>query len=718
MTKKQEANKGWRLCSVVVLLLALTAFVGQSPVFASDPPRSCADILDGYPGAPDGEYTIYPNNQIIPVYCHDMASGNPAEYLSLVNTGPGINYSQYTAGGAVPGTDVVTHYAKIRFDPATLIVDIGNRTFASSTGQVHHGGKPVTWMPYGTAEGCNWGPHGRGNIDLRGTPFRVHDEFYRWGWAEGGGSVSDLDGPVPLDTTTAPPVYRVSSQVVDLTGGGYCGGTSLFRNPTPETGKGGKLRLGYVGLIDFESFPVGTPEPITTQGATFSTSWGGFQVVRMGYTQYPGIYEGNSFGFGITAISIVFDAPVQEFGMGIFDPNFCCDNIARIYDQDDNLLDETSPSLGSPGGVHSASVGFVRAQPDIKRVEYQMSAGDPQGIDMVRFFLPPDTDQDGDGLHEDWDPCPFDPTNDADSDRVCGGVDNCPETANPDQTDSDGDGAGDACDACPNYPANDEDGDGVCGDVDNCAVIPNPDQMDHDSDGAGDACDEDDDSDGVPDTQDADPFNPYVCQDIDNDACDDCASGINDPANDGPDSDGDLACDAGDPCPLDAANDADGDGVCGDVDVCPGHDDNIDADADGIPEGCDICPDDAANDADGDGVCGDADQCPGHDDNADADGDGTADGCDACPNDAANDADGDGVCGDADQCPGHDDNADADGDGTADGCDACPNDAENDADGDGVCGDVDQCPGHDDNADADGDGTADGCDACPNDAAN
>src|SRR5581483_4618568 len=47
--------------------------------------------------------------------------------------------------------------------------------------------------------------------------------------------------------------------------------------------------------------------------------------------------------------------------------------------------------------------------------------------------------------------CPADAgPSDADADGICDAIDNCPETANPDQLDTDQDGVGDACDACTN----------------------------------------------------------------------------------------------------------------------------------------------------------------------------------------------------------------------------------------------------------------------------
>lgn len=105
------------------------------------------------------------------------------------------------------------------------------------------------------------------------------------------------------------------------------------------------------------------------------------------------------------------------------------------------------------------------------------------------------------------------------------------------EPDSDGDSLADICDACPGDPAKTEPGFCGCGTTD----------YDSDGDGLFDCDDDDDDGDGVPDVEDAAPMDRFVCMDIDDDGCDDCSSGNgHDPANDGPDGDGDGFCDPGD----------------------------------------------------------------------------------------------------------------------------------------------------------------------------
>ncbi|XP_066301926.1 uncharacterized protein [Branchiostoma lanceolatum] len=59
-------------------------------------PASCSEVRSLNPKYGDGEYTLYPfttNKDIsLRVYCHDMASGNPKEFLTLPK-GPDENYA-------------------------------------------------------------------------------------------------------------------------------------------------------------------------------------------------------------------------------------------------------------------------------------------------------------------------------------------------------------------------------------------------------------------------------------------------------------------------------------------------------------------------------------------------------------------------------------------------------------------------------------------------
>lgn len=183
----------------------LVAAVAPLPAHAAEPSSVCADVRSADPTAPDGTYTVLAGGRSLTLYCHDMA-GTPREFIDLVETGEDRNFAQYGAGGASPGTDVRTRFTKLRIDPATLTVDVGDLTFATSTGTLQHAHAPVTSMPYGVAMSCDHGVLGVGNIDLRGTPFSVADPFEVQGFDAAGSSTPSADG-----------------QVVDLTGRGMCG---------------------------------------------------------------------------------------------------------------------------------------------------------------------------------------------------------------------------------------------------------------------------------------------------------------------------------------------------------------------------------------------------------------------------------------------------------------------------------------------------------------
>ena len=216
---------------------------------------------------------------------------------------------------------------------------------------------------------------------------------------------------------------------------------------------------------------------------------------------------------------------------------------------------------------------------------------------------------------------------DSDGDGITNSLDNCPTTANADQADSDGDGVGDVCD--------------------NCKDMANASQLDTDGDGIGNDCDDDDDNDGVPDSQDAFPLDASESLDSD-------ADGIGDELD--PDADNDGVADENDNC-ITVANvnqaDMDGDGI---GDVC-----DTDTDGDGYSNvdetSCDSDPLNSSStpsDLDGDFVpdCIDTDK----------DGDGYENTNDLFPLDKSEwiDSDNDGIGDNADEDDDNDNWLDSD----------------------------------------------------------
>ena len=314
----------------------------------------------------------------------------------------------------------------------------------------------------------------------------------------------------------------------------------------------------------------------------------------------------------------------------------------------DILLGNPGESVDNrPGAVYLLSgadlAALDRADTRIdKRLFLGNVAGDTDDDGIPNTF---DRDDDGDGTPDELDPFQLDPSEwaDSDHDRLGDNADAFPFDPR-EQVDTDGDGLGNR------YADDDDDGDGIADSED---AWP----RDTDNDGFRNAIDPDDDGDGVPDIVDALPFDPAESEDADGDGTGDNAD---------TDDDNDGVADGEDAFPFDPQESAD-------------------TDADGVGDNADAFPTDPneTRDQDGDGV--------GDNEDTDDDNDGVLDADDNFPLDAgaSNDADGDGV---------------------ADSRDAFPNDAgeSDDTDGDGF--------GDNEDTDDDNDGVQDESDLFPLDA--
>lgn len=234
--------------TVLALSILLCPIVATEAAAQGGTPASCAAIRSGNPGLTDGNYTIFlPVNgaglQPVSVYCHDMA-GDPREYITLSRPGStssvpfalihelpagffdnSFNYSTLQANG--PFACVVTTWQKVRLLPGSLQIQTDDFTF-SNTATLCPGWQ-TTPITYGTAAGCD-GSYitAYANVNLQGSPFRVHDNFRVEG-NNGRGFAMPTDAP---SGGGFPGGYEpfVSSQDVDLGGGGSCGHITT-RNP-------------------------------------------------------------------------------------------------------------------------------------------------------------------------------------------------------------------------------------------------------------------------------------------------------------------------------------------------------------------------------------------------------------------------------------------------------------------------------------------------------
>ncbi|KAL1394346.1 hypothetical protein pipiens_003080, partial [Culex pipiens pipiens] len=174
----------------------------------------------------DGEYTLSVQGRPVSVYCHNMTSNAPAEYVTL-KSGLVENYAIYinrraaNAGVCAPSSaDWVdesisygaTHYRKIRLNIGTLQVVEDDHRFTDRSGQP---------QAFGSAGDCysNTGlcPQGDFSINLEGTPFRIRP---RTQW-ETKGQNAVIHFLIRLEA----PYKKVRARC-----GGYCGTCSVSRS--------------------------------------------------------------------------------------------------------------------------------------------------------------------------------------------------------------------------------------------------------------------------------------------------------------------------------------------------------------------------------------------------------------------------------------------------------------------------------------------------------
>ena len=235
-------------------------------------------------------------------------------------------------------------------------------------------------------------------------------------------------------------------------------------------------------------------------------------------------------------------------------------------------------------------------------------------------------------------------------------------------------------------PYTDEDGDGVGDEVDNCPFIANPSQANFDNDSLGDVCDSDDDNDLIPDNQDQCmkgqlDWSSTMLNDHDGDGCLDSSEDMDDD-NDAVVDASDL-CSTGD---LDwtstAMTDYDSDGCQDSMEDVDDDNDRI-CDANELSNSWACSPSSASTDLCPQSTLGffsnnqndvDADGCEDATEDSDDDNDGFTDDVDSCPLNAGTSSLG-SVLG----C------SDFDADGYADSIDVFPTEATQwlDVDGDG-----------------------------------
>ncbi|XP_035657369.1 uncharacterized protein LOC118403040 [Branchiostoma floridae] len=204
-------------------------------------PTTCAEAKSLRSNANDGEYTLYPfstNSDVsLRVYCHDMASENPKEFLTLPS-GPDENYAIFS-GDRLVGARLwqctgplqgpwdkrgTTKFSKLRiqFDTSRIEVIGDDYTFAQTTGpnDVAYG---QAGDCYSAKQGCAKGTF---KVDLTGTGLALAPEVH---WVMG--------HHYPASLTINDMFVSEDRKVASARCGGWCGycwpeGRKIYLTPS------------------------------------------------------------------------------------------------------------------------------------------------------------------------------------------------------------------------------------------------------------------------------------------------------------------------------------------------------------------------------------------------------------------------------------------------------------------------------------------------------
>jgi len=210
---------------------------------STNPGSSCLNIHQSDSTLIDRKYwiDITPDEagDSFEVYCHNMATGNPKEYLELVKVGSDVSsdgyykkYDSLTNISSQISNNLKFNYAlnyfngdqfefqeysKVRLELSPLAIVVSDQTFSTFSNKdmndsSRHGNANHGKVDYGTAAACvgTGAKYGKANIDLTGTPFKAPpsiNTFTKHGWPGGSGTF----------------VWSNNDQVINITGGDHCG---------------------------------------------------------------------------------------------------------------------------------------------------------------------------------------------------------------------------------------------------------------------------------------------------------------------------------------------------------------------------------------------------------------------------------------------------------------------------------------------------------------